>query len=497
MSSPSYDRPNILLIMADQMTPFLTGAYGHPVVMTPNLDRLVEEGVRFDAAYSSCPLCAPARASLMTAQYIAHCKVWDNAAPLASDQPTVAHYLTLAGYDTVASGKLHYIGPDQLHGFRTRLTTDSYPASMAWLPTPKRKPGERVLDRRQHARSYALPNAGVRTWSTYLAYDEETEFRAIEYLRQRGMARERGEETAPFFLTVSFHCPHDPHHVTQELWDLYEGAEIEIPHYPANMEETYSAMDRWLNAYHGTDRIDIKSPESLRALRRAYYGLVTSVDQRVGHVLKALEDARLAENTIILFTADHGDMLAEKNMVQKRSFYEFSCRVPLIFRFPDGWQAGVTCRQPASLVDIVPTMLDLAGVEEHRPIDGHSLLPCMGGEERDRVVYSESHTNGVYAVCIMARQHEFKYIYIHGEKDQLFDVEADPGEWHNLVDDPAYAQVAQGMRDQILSRFDPDAIEAELQESLLARPIVHQATVANDTHWDHFPYFDATKQYAR
>ncbi|MFH1084792.1 MAG: sulfatase-like hydrolase/transferase, partial [Chloroflexota bacterium] len=142
MSPSTARQPNILLIMADQMVAALTGAYGHPVVQTPHLDRLAAEGVRFDAAYSSCPLCAPARASLITGRYIAHCKVWDNAAPLGSDQPTLAHYLTLAGYDTVASGKMHYIGPDQLHGLRTRLTTDSYPAAMAWLPTPQHSPGE-------------------------------------------------------------------------------------------------------------------------------------------------------------------------------------------------------------------------------------------------------------------------------------------------------------------------------------------------------------------
>ena len=132
----------------------------------------------------------------------------------------------------------------------------------------------------------------------------------------------------PFFLCVSFHCPHDPFLVPQELWDLYEGAEIEIPHYPANMEETYSAMDRWLNAYHGTDRIDIRQPESLVALRRSYYALVTWIDRLVGELLAALDRLGLRDNTMVVFTADHGDMLAEKNMVQKRSFYEMSSRVP-------------------------------------------------------------------------------------------------------------------------------------------------------------------------
>jgi choline-sulfatase len=198
------DRPNILLIMADQLMPFLMGAYEHPVVKTPNLNNLAERGVRFDAAYTPCPLCAPARASLMTGKYISHNKVWDNASPLASDQPTVAHYLSNAGYDTVTSGKLHYVGPDQLHGFRRRLTTDIYPSSFAWLPTTKRKRDERFIDRRQHANGYRLPNVGVSKWTMFLGYDEETQFRAREYLHSKRSGRYEGNKE-PFFLCVSFH----------------------------------------------------------------------------------------------------------------------------------------------------------------------------------------------------------------------------------------------------------------------------------------------------
>jgi choline-sulfatase len=169
--------------MADQLTPLLMGTYGHPVVRTPNLDSLAENGVRFDAAYSPCPLCAPARAALMTGTYISHNKVWDNAAPLASDIPTIAHYLSNAGYDTVASGKLHYVGADQLHGFQRRLTTDVYPSGYNWLPTDKRARESRVLDRRSHANGYKLPRVGVSPWTMYMAYDEETQFRALDYLK--------------------------------------------------------------------------------------------------------------------------------------------------------------------------------------------------------------------------------------------------------------------------------------------------------------------------
>ena len=490
------DKPNIVLIMADQLVASLMGAYGHPVTKTPNLDALVEGGVRFDAAYSPCPLCAPARACLATGKYISNNKVWDNAAPLGSDQPTFAHYLSNAGYDTVTSGKMHYVGPDQLHGLRMRLTTDIYPAGFNMLPTSKRKRGERFVDRRSHARGYSLPRVGVGTWTRYLNYDDETQFRAIEYLHSKRIDGYEGP-VDPFCLMVSFHCPHDPFVVTQELWDLYEGEEIAIPEYPANMEQTYSAMDRWLNAYHGTDRIDIRQPESLTALRRAYYGLVTYIDRKVGELVTALEQVGLRDNTAILFTADHGDMLAEKNMVQKRSFYESSCRVPLIASFPDGFGRGVTCDTPVSLIDIMPTMLEIAGIEEWLPIDGQSLLPCVEGKDQDRTIFSESHANGIYEPCFMVREGKLKYVYIRNEAPQLFDLHMDPGEWNNLCGDPAYHEVEERLRARILERFDPNAIEEELQASLLNRALVKEAVVGNDTHWDYSPPLDAAKQYCR
>jgi len=336
----------------------------------------------------------------------------------------------------------------------------------------------------------------VSKWTVFLAYDEETQFRALEYLRSKRTNRYE-EDRKPFFLSVSFHCPHDPFKVTQDLWDLYEDEDIEIPEYPANMEETYSAMDHWLNAYHGTDRIDIKDPESLTALRRSYYGLVTFIDEKVGEMLQALEHLELHENTVVIFTSDHGDMLAEKNMVQKRSFYEFSSRVPLILSFPDRRAAGTRYLQPVSLVDLAPTILELAGIEEWLPMDGRSLLPCIEGREMDRVVFSESHTNGVYEPCFMVRKGKFKYIYIRNEDSQLFDLQKDPGEWNNLCGRPSYAEVETELRSRILEPFDPDRIEEELQESLINRAVIKKANKINDTHWDCQPFFDATKQYVR
>ena len=251
--------PNILLIMADQLVPFLTGAYGHPIVKTPNLDRLAAEGVCFDAAYTPYPLCAPARAAMLTGRYASRFGCFDNAALFPADQPTLAHYLTNAGYETVLTGKMHFVGPDQLHGYGQRLTTDVFPANIKWVPEPEAE------GQGGHAHNYIPPNVGARPWTKFFAYDEETQFRALEFIRQRAYTKPEN----PFFLTVSFHHPHDPFHVTQELWELYDGLPISIPEFPANLDESYSELDRWLNIVHGVNEIELRNRDNFRALRRA------------------------------------------------------------------------------------------------------------------------------------------------------------------------------------------------------------------------------------
>jgi choline-sulfatase len=378
----------------------------------------------------------------------------------------------------VLSGKMHFVGPDQLHGFRRRLTTDVFPAGMDWVPIQDE---EGRFARGGHARSYVPPRVGVATWTTFLSFDEETHFRALEFLRERG----RTGADEPFFLVASYHHPHDPFVVTQELWDLYDGAEFELPE---RRDPSYTAMDRWANEAHETDAVDLDDPAALTALRRAYFGLVTYVDRKLGELLTALEQTGQAADTVVVFTSDHGDMLGERRMVQKRCFYEWSVRVPLLVRFPDGSRAGTTVARPVSLLDLAPTLLELAGVEPPLPLDGQSLF-----DERERVVLSEYHVEKVRAPCFMARKGRHKLIHVHGHDERLFDVEADPGEWTSL-DLP---EVADELRAAILARFDPERIAADGAASVARRELVARAMQRNGTRWEYAPFFDATKQYVR
>jgi len=494
-------KQNVLLILADQMTPFLMGAYGHPVVKTPNLDKLTADGVRFDAAYSSSPLCVPARASLMTGKYASRIGCYDNGAPLSCEEPCIAHYLSREGYDAIASGKLHFIGPDQTHGFRKRLTTDIYPSDFSWTPSYENK-HQPMFKGKPHASGYAVPNVGVRKWSMGLAYDDETTFRALEYLRARPKKedqRESGVAPKPFFLCVSYSLPHGPFHVTQELWDLYKGAAIDIPEIPENVEETYSVMDQWLYIYHGIDRItNIRDPESLYSMRRSYFGMVSHVDQQIGELLKALQDTGQADNTVVIFSSDHGDMLGEKGLVQKKMFYEWSARVPLIISFPDGRGRGSTCEEPVSLMDLAPTILDIAGVQSKLPLDGKGLLSLVGEDQpQNREVFSEILAEGVYSPCFMIRRGHYKYIYIHRYDAQLFDLENDPGEWQNLAGMPEYKNLEEELHARISQVFDQNEIEKKTRESIAKRKLIRSAMEVNNTHWDYTPEFSGSQQYIR
>ena len=523
-------KPNILLIIADQLTAALTGAYGHPVVKTPNLDRLVAEGIRFDAAYSPCPVCAPARAALMSGRYVSNCKAYDNAAPWPEDMVTIPHYLTLSGYDTALSGKMHFVGADQLHGFHRRFVTNIYPADFKWTPARQdpfnlaegEEPEFRPTGGQAH--QYVGDAIHVGRWSNTLSYDEETHFRALEYLHAKGTqanrtafvaAREfedldtiRGDKSPPrttptsdaarepFFLCVSYHHPHEPFWPPQKYWDMYRDEPIDVPAHPDNLEATYSTQDRWLNDYHGCAGYDLTNPESAARVRRAYYGLMTYVDDKVGELMASLEENGLAENTVIVFCSDHGDMLCEKGMVQKRCFYEWSARVPLIVRFPDGWKAGTTVDSPVSLIDILPTVLDLAGREEEQRLecDGKSLMGLIDGSDaEERVAFSEIHSEGIHGPCFMARKGKHKYITVHGHDDQLFDLEADPDEWLNLTDDPAYRDVKAELQTLILSQFDPEDIDEEVQAGIRRRQIVRDAMNVAEIRWDVSPQFDGRK----
>jgi len=490
MQARQANRPDIVVIMADQMTPFLLGAYGHGVVRTPNLDRLAQRGVRFDAAYTSYPMCVPARASLLTGRMSSLIGCYDNGDSFPSLTPTLAHYLTNAGYETILSGKMHFIGADQLHGFKARLTTDVYPSTYDWTyDVPPEDALEMPFD---FPAQYRGEGVGPG-WALELQFDEETEYRSLEYLRSA--------HASPFCLVTSFTSPHPPFIAPREFWDLYETAKIDIPEFPPDMAETYSLMDLAINRWHGVDNFEqVFDAAGLRRMRRGYYALLSYVDAKVGRILEVLEERGTLDRTLVVFTADHGDMLGEKGMIQKRSFYEWSSRVPLLMAGP-GIRGGNAVDAPVSLVDLLPTLLDSAGVadSDRLPMEGKSLMPLIAGSDNgsERQIMCEYHGEGPFRACFMTRKGRYKYIHIQDAEPQLFDLVEDPGEWRNLAGQPDCADIRKTLMESIVAMFDTEGIQPEIQRRLKEKRVVLPAMHANGTHWDYQPFFDAGKQYVR
>ena len=512
-SVPVQEKPNILVFMVDQMIPMFSGPYGSEVAITPNLNKLAREGIVFENAYSTCPVCVPARYSLLTGMYLATHEAYDNGAMLRSDIPTHNHYLNLAGYETCLSGKGHFIGPDQLHGFTRRLMTNVYPTEMKFMPQRNMVIDPKHLHPQPIAIDYIGENAGPTQEDMMLDYDEKAVFHAIRYLSEKRTipgysAQEAAPEPGkvPFFLQVSLNNPHEPFFTYQEYWDMYEGVDIPIPEYPAGLEDNYTTMDRQLNQLHGVDRVELRDPESLKRVYRAYYATITYIDDKLGQVLHELERFGLMDNTIVIFLSDHGDMLGHRGMVQKRVFYEYSARIPMIVHFPKNFplgENGTRVSGPVSIVDVAPTVLEMAGIRDYLPVDGKSLLPQMNGrKDPDRYVFCENYSEGVSTPCIMVRQGDYKYTYIYrvGKEPQvqLFDLATDPEERTNLAGSKNLKKVESGLRELVLSNFDPAEIDRKAQLSFERRRIIHESRKVSDPpKWDYRPVEDINHMYWR
>ena len=484
-------RPNIVLIMADQLAPQFTGAYGHPLVQTPHMKALTARGSRFDAAYCNAPLCAPSRFSFMSGQLVTRIAAYDNASEFPATIPTFAHYLRQAGYRTCLSGKMHFVGPDQLHGFEERLTTDIYPADHAWTPDWE-LPDERI-DHFYHNMD-AVKTAGVAATTFQVEYDEETAFFARRRIFEYAM-----QETSPFCMVVSFIHPHDPYVARPEWWDLYDHDAIDMPDgAPAEDPHTHRLM-KGIEA----DRVAVTDAQ-VRNARHGYYANTSYFDSKVGAVIQALEESDQLDNTVIIVTSDHGDMLGERGLWYKMNFFEPSARVPMIVAGPGVMQQ--VRGEPCSLVDLLPTLLDIAGVEGDlgMPVDGISLWPSLteGHVSQTEAIGEYCAEIAPGAPLFMIRRNvdgrQWKYLHCDADPAQLYDVATDPGERHNLVGDPQYAEIANGFAAEVRARWDSPSIAANVVVTQKQRRAVHAAMQAGKlTSWDYQPPRDASNEFVR
>lgn len=452
------------------MSALALSAYGHPMVRTPNIDRLAERGSLFENAYCNFPLCVPSRSSTLTGRYAHNISQWDNAIELPASVPTLAHYLRSAHYHTVLCGKMHFIGPDQMHGFNERITTDIYPSNFAW--TPDWIAGERYRPTGINMR--AVVDAGVCVRNLQIDYDEEVTHSGTQKLYDLV----RFQTDQPFLLWISFTHPHSPFVTTQRYWDLYEHDQIDMPAVPAFDLEDMDTMSRWLYYAHGGDLHSV-TPDHVRNARHAYYGMCSYIDERVGRILDTVEQLGIGDETVVVFTSDHGEMLGERGMWFKQSFHEWSVRVPLIISMPGNRPARID--DPVSLVDLLPTLMEIAtdgkGGTLVSPVDGQSLLRLLDGNgNRQNRVISEYTGEGVVAPCRMVRRDHFKLIYTHGHPDLLYDLDSDPLELENLAGDPAHQDTRNRLRSEILDGWDPERISARCIQSQKERLFIQETT---------------------
>jgi len=481
--------PSVLLLMVDQLAASWLPAYGHDVVQAPNMTALSEAGVTFDAAYSASPLCAPSRASLLTGLLPSRTGVYDNAAEMRASLPTVTHRLRTAGYATTLAGKMHFVGPDQLHGFEERLTPDVYPAGLDWTPD-WRAPVDERLPWYHTMESVVRP--GVSAASMQVDYDDEVCFHAVRALYDHARTR-RGD---PFFLVASFTHPHDPWELPARWWERYDPAGIDLPAVPAIPWAEADPHSRRLRAMSRIDAEGLTDAQIRRA-RHAYYAAISYVDDRIGQVLGALRESGLEDDTIVLLTADHGEMLGERGLWYKMAFFEDAARVPLIVRAPAGLaRAGERVAEPVSLLDVAPTLLDLAGLDasDRGAIDGRSLAPVLRGEgRRGAPVVAEYLAEGVSAPMVMVRDGALKYVRCPGDPDVLYDLDADPRELRNLADGTDQA-AAERVRAEADRRWDLGRLEAAILDSQRERRVVVPAlNRGRHTAWDYVPQSQAMR----
>ncbi len=478
-------KPNIILFMVDQLTAFVLNAYGGKVCKTPNIDALAASGTVFENTYCPYSLCAPSRFGMMAGRLPSQIKAYDNGAEFAASIPTFAHYLRSAGYYTCISGKMHFVGPDQYHGFEERLTTEIYPADMSWTPDADFRDYNKDEER---AYTFGVStidtvrDAGPVARSMQIDYDEDVIHHAVRELYTRA----RSDDQRPFMMTVSLTHPHDPYVITKEFWDLYSDDDIDPPQVPYIPVDERDEHSQSLYYHYGQDKCEL-SNQDYRNARRGYYGMISYVDQLFGRLMDAVKQSGFGEDTAIVFASDHGDMIGERGMWFKKTLFNPAIQVPLIISHPDHEPGRVS--NPASLLDIFPTLLDIGGIDKDQiktRLDGRNLMPALRGEKIGSQILAEHIDGGTSAPRVMVRDGNKKLVISRAYPPQLYDLDQDPLELTNLAgtgdeDEARLTKIAE-------ETWPLDSLLDDVITSQIERKIVDNAlATGREEIWDFTP----------
>ncbi len=489
--SEDRDRPNIVLLMSDQHAAGVTGCYGDGIAETPNLDRLAASGVVFDSAYCPSPVCTPSRMAMLTGRMPYDQQCWMLKDILPSDNLTWIHALGAAGYYNVHVGRMHSVGPDQLHGYAVRYGGEAGPH---WFGGRRQDLG--ILAGAQAPGLVSIVQSGPGQCG-YQLVDESNcalALTAVDQLADEGY----GRSGKPFSLTYGTSLPHCPFVAREEDYRVFEGR---VPPPRLGRANDEHPWIRWWIERSGIENPD---PRDVQRARTAYYGLVRRADALFGQVLDALRRRGLLENTLVIYCSDHGEHVGERGLWWKYTMFEESAKVPLIMSWPGVIPAGERRAQVVNLIDVTSTLVEAAGAPSLPRCQGHSLLPVArnAGAPWINETFSEYVSDGVPGWAggrncqnRMIRSGNLKLVYYHGMQPTLFDLEADPDEQHDLAGDPAYADVVAGLVRKALKGWDPVEIErvADLKrqekeilttwERATNPPTTHTITITAEDSW--------------
>jgi len=453
-------RPNLLYIHSDQHNPNVTGCYGDPLVETPNLDALAENGVVLENVYCPSPICVPSRMSMLSGRFPYENQVWTNSHILDSAIPTFAHAMGAGGYRPVLIGRMHAVGPDQLHGYAERLVGDHGPNQAGGKGVDH---GE--LSGTAGPSRISLEKSG-HGQSAYQVHDEDVTVAAVEYLKCLGHRKRTGQAAEPFSLSIGFMLPHQPFVARLEDYARYR-EHITLPHTPEPLSDALHPHIKWWR-----EACDIKevSDAECRRSRSAYWALVYRMDAMIGQILGALRENGLADDTLIVYSSDHGEQIGEHGLWWKQTFYEDSVKVPAILSWPGHLPEGTRCDRVVSSLDINATMIEALACPPLPQSRGRSLLPLLqtpGRTEWDDVAFSEFCLDsagaggpfpeeGIYQRMI--RRGPWKLNFYHGQPCQLFNLKENPRETTDRINDPACQSIIDDLKAELLADWCPDQI---------------------------------------
>ena len=453
--------------MSDQHKPDALGVAGDRVARTPNLDAFARTATRFSNCYCSNPVCTPSRASLLTGLYTHNHGAFNNATSWPFEHKTLAHMFSGAGYMSALVGKMHFVDA-QTHGFdyhvdfndwyqflgpKTKLYADAlgHPNSGSGLPEVDdfwRDFGDPWRDAREKdGRKGAVAIGAVSKIPEEEQFDAFVARESIRFLKQHGQK--------PFFLVTSFLKPHDPFMPSQRFADMFRPEDMKLPATWGKVDLSTVPQEIRRTIEHDGPTPELDDPEQARRRIAFYYANIAQMDDNAGKVLRALQELNLENDTLVLYTSDHGEMLGEHKLWNKFVFYESSVRVPLLMRVP-GLPAGAESRTLVSNVDIAATLADLTGLHEPNKTDGASFAADLRtpSKTRDTTVFSE-YNLGKRAAKYMVRRSDWKYNFYTHDIAELFNLRDDPDEMHNLAALPQFKAKADELKAQIFAWYRP------------------------------------------